>query len=126
MKKLNNERGITLVALIVTIIVMLILVAVTINISLNGGIFEQAREASSKTQKEAEKETLISVAVGALDKDTLIIKGDELKTELENKDWTVEEIMDEEDENVLVEYKCESPNENIFTVKPNGKIENSE
>ena len=58
MKK--NQKGITLVALIITIIVMLILVAVTINVALNGGLFTRAKNASTQTQKEAEKEELIS------------------------------------------------------------------
>ena len=48
---MKNQKGITLVALIITIIVMLILVAVTISIALNGGIFEKARDASEKTLK---------------------------------------------------------------------------
>ena len=37
-KQMNNENGITLIALIITIIIMLILVAVTINMLLSGGI----------------------------------------------------------------------------------------
>ena len=46
----NDQRGITLVALIITIIVMLILVAVTISIALNGGLFDKARTASRETR----------------------------------------------------------------------------
>ena len=56
---------ITLIALIITIIVMLILVAVTINVALNGGIFNNAREAKEKTQRQADKEELIAHMVGA-------------------------------------------------------------
>ena len=48
---MKDQKGITLVALIITIIVMLILVAVTISIALNGGIFEKARYASEETLK---------------------------------------------------------------------------
>ena len=46
---MKDQKGITLVALIITIIVMLILVAVTISIALNGGIFDKARQASKDT-----------------------------------------------------------------------------
>ena len=46
---------------------MLILVAVTISVALNGGLFNNAKDASSKTQKEAIKEELIVTMLGALD-----------------------------------------------------------
>ena len=45
-----KEKGITLIALIITIIVMLILVGVTVNITLSGGLFSKAEEAGSKTK----------------------------------------------------------------------------
>lgn len=47
---LKQSKGITLIALIVTIIVMLILVGVTITVALNGGLFNKAEEAESKTK----------------------------------------------------------------------------
>ena len=46
----TSQRGITLIALIITIIVMLILVGVTINVALNGGLFSKAEEATTKTK----------------------------------------------------------------------------
>ena len=62
---MRNTKGITLIALIITIIVMLILVAVTVSVALNGGIFNNAREAKTGTQRQAEKEELIAHMVGA-------------------------------------------------------------
>lgn len=59
MQKLKNNKGITLIALIITIIVMLILVAVTINVALNGGLFEKAKAAASQTEQEALYEEII-------------------------------------------------------------------
>ena len=56
---MNNKRGITLIALIITIIVMLILVGVTINVALNGGIFGKAKDATQKTEKEAIYEQIV-------------------------------------------------------------------
>lgn len=53
---MKGQKGITLVALIITIIVMLILVAVTISVALNGGLFTKAREARDKTVEEQLKE----------------------------------------------------------------------
>lgn len=46
----TSNKGITLIALIITIIVMLILVAVTINMAVNGGLFEKAGQAVGQTQ----------------------------------------------------------------------------
>ena len=59
-KKLNNEKGITLIALVITIIVMLILVGVTIRISQNGNLFKHAANAASKTKIAAEGENQLS------------------------------------------------------------------
>ena len=61
MKHIRNNKGITLIALIITIIVMLILVAVTINVALNGGIFDKASDASKKTEREKYNEQLIGL-----------------------------------------------------------------
>lgn len=67
MEKLKNvgapahrcpNKGITLIALIVTIILMLILAAVTINMSINGGLFEQAGKSKFVTEVASIKEEL--------------------------------------------------------------------
>jgi len=67
MQKLRTERGITLIALIITIIVMLILVGVSVTVALNGGLFTTAKEATNKTQLEIDKEQLLELALGAID-----------------------------------------------------------
>jgi len=68
MKKLKTQKGITLIALIITIIVMLILVAVTVTVALNGGLFKTAKQAISETDLEKEKELLLEVVMGAMGK----------------------------------------------------------
>ena len=56
-EKLKKNRGITLIALIITIIVMIILVAVTVNIANeNGGLFVRTRQAKVDTAYRAEQE----------------------------------------------------------------------
>ena len=55
-RKIKNQKGITLVALVITIIVMLILVAVSVTVAINGGLFEQAKEASNKWEDESQIE----------------------------------------------------------------------
>ena len=44
----SAQKGITLIALVITIIVMLILVAVTITMAVNGGLFEYAGRAGTQ------------------------------------------------------------------------------
>jgi len=58
MKQKTNEKGITLIALVITIIVMLILVAVSVNIAMNGGIFSKARKAAFQTDVRKYQEEL--------------------------------------------------------------------
>ncbi len=66
----RKEKGITLIALVITIIVMLILVGVTINVAMQGGLFANARKAVADTQYEKDKEMLLSSVIGAMNKDT--------------------------------------------------------
>jgi len=56
----QKQKGITLIALIITIIVMLILVGVTINVALNGGLFTKAEEATRATEKDAIYEQIVN------------------------------------------------------------------
>ena len=63
---MKKQKGITLIALIITIIVMLILVGVSVTVTLNGGLFNTAKKAESETQISQEKEQLLMAALGAL------------------------------------------------------------
>ena len=50
-QKLKNEKGITLVALVITIIVLLILAGVTLSMVMgDSGIFGKSNSAKEKTQ----------------------------------------------------------------------------
>lgn len=53
---MRTEKGITLIALVITIIVMLILVAVTITMAINGELFKNAQDAGTKTNAAVEAE----------------------------------------------------------------------
>ena len=55
-KEIFTNRGITLVALIITIIVLLILAGVSLSFVFNGGIIDKAQYAVDKYQNESEKE----------------------------------------------------------------------
>ena len=60
-KNKSKEKGITLIALVITIIVLLILAGVTINLTLGErGIFKVAQE-SAKATEEAEMKEEVSI-----------------------------------------------------------------
>ena len=64
MKKfVKEQKGITLIALIITIIVMLILVAVTINVALNGGLFGKANKSAKDTEMQSVYEQTVAAMV---------------------------------------------------------------
>ena len=56
MKRTKAQKGITLVALIITIIVLLILAMVTINAVMDDGIIKHAKHATNKHEEEQSKE----------------------------------------------------------------------
>ena len=64
-----NEKGITIIALIITIILLLILVGVSINLAIKGDLFGSAEKAVSGTNdKTAEEQTRVDELMGELDK----------------------------------------------------------
>ena len=75
-KERKYEKGITLVALVITIIVMLILVSVTITMAVNGGLFGYAQNAVVETEAAKEQEQNIGSGLikvtGVFDQDTQI------------------------------------------------------
>lgn len=60
---MKNQKGITLVALVITIIVMLILVSVSIAIIINSDLFGSAEKAADKTSEAYKSEGEMSETV---------------------------------------------------------------
>ena len=61
MQKIKTNKGITLIALVITIIILLILAGISIMALTNTGIFEKAKEAKEKTeQAEKNQQALLS------------------------------------------------------------------
>ena len=52
---LKNQKGITLVALVVTIVVLIILATISITIALNGGLIKKTEDAA-KLQEQKDEE----------------------------------------------------------------------
>ena len=59
MKKTNGQKGITLVALVITIIILLILATISIQSLTNTGLFAKAKEAREKSQNAEENQAKI-------------------------------------------------------------------
>ena len=103
-----DNRGITLIALVITIIVMLILVGVTISMSVNGGLFEKAGEATGKTKNAIEEEQgLVDDVTDLIDyytkKKAAVAGLKEYSEELLNDDGVLEENTKyEEGRNIAV------------------------
>ncbi len=65
---MKENKGITLIALIITIIVLLILVAITIDIAVDGKLFDTAKEAVDKTNnKVGQQQNRVDELMGELD-----------------------------------------------------------
>lgn len=56
--KNKKEKGITLVALVITIVILLILAGISISTLTNTGIFEKAKKAKNKSQESQDLETI--------------------------------------------------------------------
>mgnify|MGYP004557259123 CR=1 FL=1 len=68
-KECKQNRGITLIALIITIIILLILVGVSINLAIKGDLFGSAQKAVSGTNaKVSEQQTRVDELMGELDR----------------------------------------------------------
>ena len=81
----QNNRGITLIALVITIIVLLILAGVSIAmLSGQNGILTQAQNAKTATESSAEQEK-IKIAVSGSRNNDGILSFEKLKEEIENQ-----------------------------------------
>lgn len=93
-EKFKINKGITLVALIITIVVMLILIAVTVNFLINSNLIGIAEGATTKYSQEAEREgNLNGIKVNGKDLNHYIKKA-EGNDEPEWKSKTLEERVE--------------------------------
>ena len=114
MKKLN-QKGITLISLIITIIVMLILVGVTVTVALDGGLFRTAKKATTETEIAKERE-ILQASLGAYDSTVGGVNIVKLREKLP-EGWEIEE-----GENNFI---CKSPTGIETVVSKNGIIAGS-
>ena len=114
---MKKQKGITLVALVITIIVLLILAMVSIKIAIDGGLTQKAKDAVNTHNVSSDKET-----IGLAYSTYQIAK-------IQDKDYTMQEALDEQKANatatdiengwlITFEGKEDSP----YTLKKDGTI----
>ena len=117
MMRLENNKGITLVALIVTIVVMLILAGMSLSIVLDDdtGVVKKAQEVVDKTKVAEEKEKIEMTWTGLyIEKTTITLE--DLLEEL-GDDWSTDETDINIESGVII-----SPTKNKFSVDEDGKV----
>ena len=122
-KRLEEQKAITLIALVITIIVLLILAAVSIaTLTGENGILTQASNAKEQNiiGREKEEITLAYTTCKAEDMEKLVDNA-RLKTELEKNQNDVQVIMDGND--LIIWFKDTG---HRYTVNQDGKIEQIE
>ena len=120
----NTQKGITLVALVVTIVVLLILASITIGaVSGEGGLIGNANEAKEKTEIANEKEVVDRAVVQAMGKNK---RGNLVRSELQDEldkitgEGETEVTIDEVDYGYFVKF-LESGR--IYKVSRDGEVE---
>ena len=92
---MKTQKGITLIALIITIIVMLILVGVSVSVALNTGLFKTAQGVAKNTQIAAEEENLLSTGIITIRNSTTgKLEQVDINSFAGKKEEPVEELLD--------------------------------
>ena len=66
---MKNEKGITMIVLIITIVIMLILLGVSVTTALNGGLINTTQEAADTTKIRQDLEQLQTAVILAIGND---------------------------------------------------------
>lgn len=108
MMNIKNNKGITLVLLIITILITILLAIIPLNLVINddSGVINKADEASNAAKKAKEEEDFFKVTIEILERNPKITK-----VELENRlpGWGVKEKTKEDE----LCFECESPSQSI-------------
>lgn len=102
----TKEKGITLIALVITIVILLILAGITINAIINNGIIDKANEAKKDYKIEEYNDKINVIKLDGEMKETLneidVPLKDFVKEKLENEIW-VSKITDTSEKEIQVE-----------------------
>ncbi len=121
-KQIKKDRGITLIALVVTIVVLLILAGVSISmLAGDNGIIRQSQRAKERTTIEEEKEQVkLSYNAVIAGNNGQEVTRKQLEDELKKYDDRI--TVEEDGDN----FKVTFPSSNVYTIDKNGKVEEAE
>lgn len=112
----EKDRGITLIALVITVIILLLLAGITQSILIGEkGIIKQANEAKEKSEISAEKEIIqLAVLTARENNEFNILRSEDLQQQIDEK---IARVYDEGDEITLV-----FNTNRMYTIDTNGYI----
>lgn len=120
MKKKANEKGITLIALIVAVIILVLLAAISIGV-LNNGIIDRAGNAKDSAEVAGEKEIIKQSAIMATVKNKYTeLTESGLQSSLETNSNGNANIIDSDDESYTIKF---TDSGRYYEVDNQGKIE---
>lgn len=118
----TNEKGITLIALVITITIMIILVGVTVAISINSGLITTTQNAADDTENARIEDEIKTIVVTALEgneiKDQATL--DKIEGKIKNIKG-VDEVQTDITSNYPLEIKSKSNKEWVIDKK--GKVQ---
>lgn len=120
-EQIKAQKGITLLALIITIILMLILATVTVNVVIGGGLFDYASDAVNSTEIASEKEavqkaTILAESTSKTGRVTL----EEMQKAIDNATSENVAIVIDTGESLVVKF---NESNRYYEIGSNGNIE---
>ena len=119
---MKREKGITLIALVVTIVVLIILAGVSISmLTGENGIVNRASEAKEENEISTEKEmvTLSYNACRTQNNYEGIVTRDKMQEELDNLAGEGKTTVEADGENLVIEF---TDSKRVYTINQNGEI----
>ena len=123
MKKImKNQKGITLVALVITIVILLILAGISISTLTNTGIFEKAKDAKEKSEAEEKQQ---SETLDSYEKELNKYTSDNLEENIGVKFEKNTELHDKNGSKIIVPAGFKVVNTDDLTVEKGIVVEDS-
>ena len=119
---MKNQKGITLVALVITIIILLILAGISISTLTNTGIFEKAKDAKEKSEAEEKQQ---SETLDSYEKELNKYTSDNLEENIGVKFEKNTELHDKNGAKIIVPAGFKVVNTDDLTVEKGIVVEDS-
>ena len=122
---MKKQKGITLIALIVTVIVILILVSVSLNIGDNYGIIRNSKKASDEYLETRMEENIREAYLEYVNAKKLININYTLRNALENNEIEVESISGNDKKGYKINVLLSNGTEKLYQIAADGSIQSA-